>query len=548
MNKQLILDCSIVKFFESIATKKVLLIYSTTSLKKLEFIRHFNMYMYPNINAISTKYFSYDNATNVIGRSEYDVVIGLGGGTAIDIAKHIAHNLDSICVAIPSMFSTNVFATNKCAAIINGNKITQDAVLPHVIVLDYIFIEESRHDNFLGLADVLSISTALRDWVIAENENKDNVEPRTYEYAMELLDSALELCRSSATYDWYRREFDLIRKSGYITNSYGSGRPESGSEHIIAKEIEKRVPGIPHGIAIAAGIDICLSLQNNFSSSVVRAALDKLDTFTRAKELISYNMMYDILSSIEPRKDRFTILDIVCPMQDEDIKKALKNTTCWGEIKYFDSVVFDLDGTLWDVREKVAKIWSKVLGKNLTKDDLNPMMGKTQSEIARELEVPQDELDKCILAEIQQLPELISINDLYPGLSDLFRFLTNIKIPMFIVSNCQDGYIELFLELLYNNNMFTGQTFAGYENTGKRFKNKSQTLANVIEEYKLIKPLMVGDSYSDFIAAKDNNTEFIHAAYGFGKVGKYTPCKRVSDIAEIKQVLLSMTVSEDYSS
>ena len=63
----------------------------------------------------------------------------------------------------------------------------------------------------------------------------------------------------------------------------------------------------------------------------------------------------------------------------------------------FDSIIFDLDGTLWDSTVEVAKTWSTIIAKynlsrkEVTVEDLKPCMGKLLDEIARILLPDLDE-------------------------------------------------------------------------------------------------------------------------------------------------------------
>ena len=52
-----------------------------------------------------------------------------------------------------------------------------------------------------------------------------------------------------------------------------------------------------------------------------------------------------------------------------------------------DSIIFDLDGTLWDSRKEVASAWTEVIRtynyerKEVTFQEVNDLMGKTIDEI-----------------------------------------------------------------------------------------------------------------------------------------------------------------------
>lgn len=64
-----------------------------------------------------------------------------------------------------------------------------------------------------------------------------------------------------------------------------------------------------------------------------------------------------------------------------------------------DSIIFDVDGTLWDSVDPVAESWNLALAENtdmtpdLTRDSLSWLFGKTMTEIADAL-FPQLSLDE----------------------------------------------------------------------------------------------------------------------------------------------------------
>jgi phosphoglycolate phosphatase len=90
------------------------------------------------------------------------------------------------------------------------------------------------------------------------------------------------------------------------------------------------------------------------------------------------------------------------------------------------------------------------------------------------------------------------------------------KFRLFIVSNCQCGYIETFLKI-------TGFAphFDDFECWGNTGETKSMNLRNLIRRNDLRYPILVGDGEGDQIAAKDCGIPFIFAAYGFGDCSDY---------------------------
>lgn len=256
---------------------------------------------------------------------EVTAVYGLGGGTTIDVAKYLAKKHNLPCCAIPSMLSTNVFATNKVATIRDGKKATEDGVLPEVVYIDSWLLDESPEENSLGLVDALSISTALQDWIIASGHGGELVDTKFYNWACDIL---FEVIHAPADGLSLCQTVDILAQAGYITNEYGSGRPESGSEHIFAKNLEEHI-SIHHSLAVALGI-LCMRmlqyrtrrmLSDHFQDQTKLVSRDTLTHCFRSlgvfDALIRFyfkhpeldEILEDVLDTLTPRPDRYTVLD-----------------------------------------------------------------------------------------------------------------------------------------------------------------------------------------------------------------------------------------------
>lgn len=186
-------------------------------------------------------------------------------------------------------------------------------------------------------------------------------------------------------------------------------------------------------------------------------------------------------------------------------------------------IIFDMDGTLWDSAEEVAASWTEVLKKHpgvkkqlLTKQDLESVMGLTMKDIALRLfpEVSEVEqeciMDECMSYENEYLREHGAY--VYDGVEETFQTLIK-TYPLYIVSNCQSGYIEAFLDYYDLNRYITD--FACY---GDNKETKDVNIRLLAERNGLERYIYVGDIQGDYEATCKAGGEFIHAAYGFGNV------------------------------
>lgn len=190
-------------------------------------------------------------------------------------------------------------------------------------------------------------------------------------------------------------------------------------------------------------------------------------------------------------------------------------------------IIFDMDGTLWDSTEKITESWNLVIEesglmkKTLLIEEVQSVMGKTMTVIAdilfAELEKKEryELLEKCCIMENEYLKAHGGM--LYPEVKKTLEVL-NEKYPLYIVSNCQAGYIEAFLE-----HYDFGKYFEDIECYGNNKLQKADNIKLIVERNQLDKAVYIGDIQGDYDASMKAEVGFIHAAYGFGTIGVKVP-------------------------
>lgn len=202
-----------------------------------------------------------------------------------------------------------------------------------------------------------------------------------------------------------------------------------------------------------------------------------------------------------------------------------------------DSIIFDVDGTLWDSTEIVARSWTDYLKTEgifmeITSQRLMQLFGQFLPDIAKALfpDFSEEEqlrlIDGCCQAEHEALSRQCA--PLYPGLESTLQALSR-KFPLFIVSNCQAGYIEVFLKATGFSKYFKGHLCPG--DTGK---DKAGNIRQIIDDYGLSSPVYVGDTMGDYKACQKAGVPFIFASYGFGDVPEGT--LRIRSLPELISV------------
>lgn len=202
-------------------------------------------------------------------------------------------------------------------------------------------------------------------------------------------------------------------------------------------------------------------------------------------------------------------------------------------------IIFDMDGTLWNSAENVAISWDEVVQKEanglrrITTEDIQNVMGHTMTEIAKMIFPMLDDkegmalMERCCEEENAYLRKHGGV--LYPCLEDALRILAE-KYPLYIVSNCQKGYIEAFLDYYE-----FGRYFMDIECFGNNNMDKAYNIDLIVKRNHLEKAVYVGDIQGDYDASMRAGVEFIHASYGFGTINQTVPVIR--EFSELPKVV-----------
>lgn len=192
----------------------------------------------------------------------------------------------------------------------------------------------------------------------------------------------------------------------------------------------------------------------------------------------------------------------------------------------YESLIFDIDGTLWDSRALVAEGYNIQLEKEglshlaVNAELFRPLFGKVMTEIADTIfpSIPAPEryalMERCMDTEnkyLQANPCRIG----YPGVRETMEKLAK-NHRLFIVSNSQKGYPELCIEKLGLAPFIQGHLCFGDTGT-----SKGKTIRALMEKYRITDCAYIGDTQGDYEATLEAGVPFIWAAYGFGTPDGY---------------------------
>lgn len=204
-----------------------------------------------------------------------------------------------------------------------------------------------------------------------------------------------------------------------------------------------------------------------------------------------------------------------------------------------DSLIFDIDGTLWDSRALVAEGFNMQLQDEgmeryaVNAEQLKSLFGKTMTEIADVLfsdqpkEVRYPLMERCMAREDQHLAQ-DPCHIGYPKIQETLEALHQTH-RLFIVSNSQKGYPELCMEKLGIAHLFSGHLCFGDTQ-----QSKGVTIRKLMETYRIPSACYIGDTQGDMEATYQAGLPFVWAAYGFGTPEKYDwKIEKPADLMEL---------------
>ena len=207
----------------------------------------------------------------------------------------------------------------------------------------------------------------------------------------------------------------------------------------------------------------------------------------------------------------------------------------------FEAFIFDVDGTLWDSVDVCVMSWNNAISEHsnyppvVTREQLKCLFGKPMKEIFEAVfpGIPEEEQIRlakyCEEYENRMLKEIPGTP--YPGVADTIRELSK-KADLYIVSNCQSGYIELCME-----GLGIGEYIKDYACYGDNKVSKGENIRLLMERNGLENVVYVGDTQGDANACKEAGIPMIFAAYGFGEVENIE--YQISNFTELLSFVLS---------
>ncbi|MGC9104865.1 MAG: NAD(P)-dependent glycerol-1-phosphate dehydrogenase [Thermoprotei archaeon] len=254
-----------------------------------------------------------DKVADFASKINVGSIIGIGGGTVIDVAKFSAYRLGVPFISVPTAPShdgiTSPFASIKGL----GKPTSVKAKEPLAIIADLEVLSSApRRLINAGIGDAIGKIVAVRDWQLAAKLRGEYYGDYTASLALLSAKHAMS-CAYTINKDLKKSVRTLIEaliSDGVAMAMAGTTRPASGSEHLFAHAVEMLSPDVAlHGELVALGT-IMMAYLHGLKWKRIKAALKKAGIPTKAKELgIPSEVVIKALTiahSIRP--ERYTIL------------------------------------------------------------------------------------------------------------------------------------------------------------------------------------------------------------------------------------------------
>ncbi|WP_440059981.1 NAD(P)-dependent glycerol-1-phosphate dehydrogenase [Thermogladius sp. 4427co] len=272
-----------------------------------------------------------ERLAGLIKKSGVGVVLGVGGGRVIDLAKYSASKAGVRMVSIPTAPSHDGIASPFASLKGFDRPTSVYATTPSAIIADtYVISKAPKRLILAGVGDLLGKFTAVKDWRLAHRLKGEYYG----EYAAQLaLLSAKHVIRyheliASGSEEGVRILVEALISSGVAMCIAGSSRPASGSEHLFSHALDILAPGRAlHGEQVALGSILMLYLYGDKRWRLVKNIMKKIGLPTTADEI---NIPPDVIVKAltiahKIRPERYTILG-ENGLTEEAAKRLVKET------------------------------------------------------------------------------------------------------------------------------------------------------------------------------------------------------------------------------
>ncbi len=239
------------------------------------------------------------------------LLLGIGGGSTLDVCKYISYKLDLNFIAVPTLLSSDAIATGYSVLWDNNKNNAIPTKPPFLIIGDYeILSKQPKKYVAAGVGDMLSKLSGLYDWRLSfwlGNETYNDFAMNVAKSTTELLEARMEDV-AKMNYIGMETLFLAEVTDGYLMQLSGTTRVAAGSEHLFTFALEQVHGKSNHGAYCGLGT-IMMSYLQNRGEKIVRNHLITVGAPTCAAEVdVKPGEIVKALTMAHKMRNWYTIL------------------------------------------------------------------------------------------------------------------------------------------------------------------------------------------------------------------------------------------------
>jgi len=254
---------------------------------------------------------SIKNIQNKVKKDNSELIVGIGGGRSVDIAKMVAFNLRKPFVSVPTAASHDGIAS-PFVSIKSEKPHSIVASAPFGVFVDIDIIKKAPKRLLAsGCGDLIANIIAVKDWKLGRDKTDEYYGIYSANLSLMSAKIVVENSRLFAKKGLDARVIvEALISAGVASCIAGSSRPCSGAEHLFSHALDKIAPGVGlHGEKCGIGAIMMAKLQGQDWKAIVET-LKNVGAPTTAKQIgLKPKVLAKALTIAQSlRPERYTIL------------------------------------------------------------------------------------------------------------------------------------------------------------------------------------------------------------------------------------------------
>ncbi len=188
-------------------------------------------------------------------------------------------------------------------------------------------------------------------------------------------------------------------------------------------------------------------------------------------------------------------------------------------MKKYDSILFDLDGTLTDSGSGItncAAYAMDTLGIDYSGKDLSVFVGPPLRKTFLEFNVPEELVEQAIEIYRSRYTTIGKFENIpYKGIEDVLVQLNSMGYKLYIATSKPEPVSKEIIEHFGLTKYFT--EIAGASLDASR-ESKSAVIDYLLKKHHIDQAIMIGDTEYDVIGSKQHNIPCIGVSWGYGSI------------------------------